>query len=119
MISFLSDSFLKGDNDLVRMSDKFKFVPTLNGISIILVATHSLTRWKQIDLCFFFNLLSANEAFLNEMPEFEGYPFLVITDKEGQVLNSRTSGALEEGLGYSEAKFKAYFEYWKNAELDN
>jgi len=60
-----------------------------------------------------------NEAFLNEMPEFEGYPFLVITDKEGQVLNSRTSGALEEGLGYSEAKFKAYFEYWKNAELDN
>lgn len=57
-----------------------------------------------------------NEAFLDEMPEFEGYPFLVITDEEGQVLNSRTSGALEGGLGYSEAKFKEYFEYWKNAE---
>jgi thioredoxin-related protein len=60
-----------------------------------------------------------NEAFLNNMPEFEGYPFLVITDKDGQVLNSRTSGALEEGLGYSEAKFKEYFEYWKDADQHN
>jgi len=57
-----------------------------------------------------------NEAFLNEMPEFEGYPFIVITDAAGEILNSRTSGALEDGLGYSESKFKEYFSYWKNAE---
>ena len=56
-----------------------------------------------------------NAAFLNEMPEFEGYPFLVITDKDGEVLNSRTSGALEDGFSYSETKFKEYFEYWKQA----
>ncbi len=57
-----------------------------------------------------------NEAFLNEMPEFEGYPFLVITNAQGDILNSRTSGALEEGLGYSENKFTEYFTYWKNTE---
>lgn len=61
---------------------------------------------------------NGNQDFLNEMPEFEGYPFLVITDAKGEVLNSRTSGALEEGLGYSEAKFKEYFTYWKNAERE-
>jgi thioredoxin-related protein len=58
-----------------------------------------------------------NEEFLSEMPEFEGYPFLVITDKSGNVLNSRTSGNLEEGLGYSVSKFTEYFEYWKKTEL--
>ena len=47
----------------MRMSDKLKLVPTLKGIKIIL-ATHSRTLWKQIELCFFFNLLSAKEAFL-------------------------------------------------------
>ncbi len=57
-----------------------------------------------------------NEDFLAEMPEFEGYPFLVITDEDGNVLNSLTSGNLEEGSGYSASKFKEYFEYWKNAE---
>lgn len=57
---------------------------------------------------------NGNEAFLNEMPEFEGYPFLVITDPQGEVLNSRTSGALEEGNGYSETKFLEYFNYWNN-----
>jgi len=60
-----------------------------------------------------------NEAFLREMPEFEGYPFLVITDEDGQILNSRTSGALEDGMGYSESKFKDYFEYWKNAKQED
>lgn len=57
-----------------------------------------------------------NEAFLNEMPEFEGYPFIVITDAQGEVLNSRTSGALEEGNGYSETKFIDYFTYWHSRE---
>jgi thioredoxin-related protein len=57
-----------------------------------------------------------NEAFLNEMPEFEGYPFIVITDAQGEILNSRTSGALEEGNGYSETKFIAYFKYWNSRE---
>jgi len=57
-----------------------------------------------------------NETFLNEMPEFEGYPFIVITDAHGEILNSRTSGALEEGNGYSETKFIAYFNYWNKRE---
>ena len=57
-----------------------------------------------------------NEAFINEMPEFEGYPFLVITDAQGEILNSRTSGALEEGSGYSETKFIDYFKYWNSRQ---
>ena len=31
----------------------------------IALATHSRTRWKQIELCFFFNLDSTIDAFLN------------------------------------------------------
>ncbi len=60
-----------------------------------------------------------NEEFLAQMPEFEGYPFLVITDEDGQVLNSLTSGNLEQGNGYSESKFKEYFEYWKNSDRES
>lgn len=59
-----------------------------------------------------------NAAFINEMPEFEGYPFLVITDAHGQILNSRTSGALESGNGYSVDLFTEYFTYWKNRPTD-
>ncbi len=58
-----------------------------------------------------------NEDFLSQLPEFEGYPFLVITDEDGQVLNSKTSGNFEEGSGYSTSKFKEYFDYWKNADI--
>lgn len=57
-----------------------------------------------------------NQAFLDEMPEFEGYPFIVIANAQGDILNSRTSGALEEGNGYSESKFIEYFNYWNKRE---
>lgn len=57
-----------------------------------------------------------NEDFLSQMPEFEGYPFIIVTNQRGEVLNSLTSGNLEEGNGYSKSKFKEYFEYWQDAD---
>ncbi|PHS70608.1 MAG: thiol-disulfide isomerase [Methylophaga sp.] len=55
-----------------------------------------------------------NEEFLDQLPEFVGYPFLVVTDANGEVLNSITSGYLEEGNGYSETKFREYFKAMKS-----
>ena len=57
-----------------------------------------------------------NEEFLSQMPEFEGYPFIIVTNQRGEVVNSLTSGNLEEGNGYSKSKFKEYFQFWRDAD---
>jgi thioredoxin-related protein len=57
-----------------------------------------------------------NESFLSQMPEFEGFPFIIVTNQHGEVLNSLTSGNLEQGNGYSESKFREYFEHWQGVD---
>ena len=48
--------------DLVKMSVKLSLPSILCG-SIILAATHSLTLWKEIAVCFFCNVASGIDAF--------------------------------------------------------
>ena len=48
----------------MRMSARLNFESALNIICMPLAAL-SLARWKQIELCFFFSLDSAMDAFLN------------------------------------------------------
>jgi thiol:disulfide interchange protein len=57
-----------------------------------------------------------NEKFVNEFPAIKGYPFFVITDSNGVILESQDTGALEEGKGYSLDKFKAFLSKWKKIQ---
>lgn len=63
MIILLNANLLNAGSDLVNKSARLNSDATLYGINMAL-ATHSLTLWKQMELCFFFNLDSAIEAFL-------------------------------------------------------
>jgi thiol:disulfide interchange protein len=60
-----------------------------------------------------------NEKFVNEFPAIKGYPFFVIVDSNGVILESQNTGALEEGKGYSVDKFKAFIAKWKKAQSKN
>lgn len=57
-----------------------------------------------------------NEKFVNEFPAIKGYPFFVITDSNGVILEPQNTGALEEGKGYSVDKFKAFIAKWKKVQ---
>lgn len=42
-----------------------------------------------------------------------GYPVLLVLDKNGKLIHTQETGALEEGKGYSVSKVKEFFEKWK------
>ena len=53
-----------------------------------------------------------NKAALSKYPPVPGYPHLFILDGAGALLHSQDTGALEEGKGYSLAKFREFLEKW-------
>lgn len=58
-----------------------------------------------------------NEAtFARYAPEGSklGYPFFIVLDKWGKVLQVRDSGTLESGKGYDEERVLAFFNKWAN-----
>jgi thiol:disulfide interchange protein len=49
-----------------------------------------------------------NEAFLRTLPAIKGYPHLFVLDAEGKLVHSQETDVLEEGRGYSKARFLAF-----------
>lgn len=55
-----------------------------------------------------------NEAFLGQYPKVDGYPHFFILDADGKLLKDQSTGVLEDGRGYSEAKMRAFISTWEN-----
>jgi thioredoxin-related protein len=53
-----------------------------------------------------------NEAFLGQYPKIDGYPHFFVLDAQGKLVRDQSTGALEEGHGYSEAKMMAFIAAW-------
>jgi thiol:disulfide interchange protein len=53
---------------------------------------------------------SVNERYGN--PIVHGIPVLVVLDSDGKQLTTKDSGELEEGVGHSPAKIKAFLAQW-------
>ena len=53
-----------------------------------------------------------NEAFLSQYPKIDGYPHFFVLDAQGKLVRDQSTGALEEGHGYSEAKMGAFIAAW-------
>ncbi|MAK61356.1 MAG: thiol-disulfide isomerase [Ponticaulis sp.] len=56
-----------------------------------------------------------NEAFLNQFPPAEGYPFFIITDSSGNYIGTQGTAELEEGKSYDSAKMIAFAEKWRKS----
>jgi thiol:disulfide interchange protein len=46
-----------------------------------------------------------NESFLSTLPPVKGYPHLFVLDGDGKLVHSQDTDVLEQGRGYSKAKF--------------
>lgn len=57
------------------------------------------------------NVAVFNKYAPNKGKEF-GYPFFIVMNSQGEVLNVRESGNLEQGKGYDEAKVLEFFNAW-------
>lgn len=53
-----------------------------------------------------------NEAFLSQYPKIDGYPHFFVLDAQGKLVRDQSTGDLEEGHGYSEAKMMAFIAAW-------
>jgi thioredoxin-related protein len=53
-----------------------------------------------------------NEVFLAQFPKIDGYPFLFVLDKQGQLLHSQNSGDLESGDQHDRDKVYAFLREW-------
>lgn len=53
-----------------------------------------------------------NEAFLGQYPKVDGYPHLFVLDADGKLIQDQSTGALEDGHGYSEAAMNAFIAAW-------
>ena len=53
-----------------------------------------------------------NEAFLGHYPKVDGYPHFFVLDAEGKLVRDQSTGDLEEGHGYSEAKMMTFIAAW-------
>ena len=53
-----------------------------------------------------------NEAFLGRYPKIEGYPHFFVLDANGKLVRDQSTGDLEDGHGYSEAKMSAFIAAW-------
>ncbi len=54
-----------------------------------------------------------NEKFLSQYPQVAGYPHFFVLDKDGNLLHSQDTGALEKDKDYDTEKFIAFFNKWK------
>ncbi len=53
-----------------------------------------------------------NTTFLAQYPDIEGYPFLLVLDEAGKLIQSQETSSLEAGNGYDIAKFTAFLKKW-------
>lgn len=53
-----------------------------------------------------------NEEVLSRYPKVAGYPHLFVLEKDGSLLHSQETGALEEGKGHSKEKVLAFLKEW-------
>ncbi|HXC17056.1 MAG TPA: thioredoxin family protein [Holophagaceae bacterium] len=53
-----------------------------------------------------------NEAFLGQFPKVDGYPHFFVLDADGKLVRDQSTGDLEDGRGYSEAKMTAFIKEW-------
>lgn len=53
-----------------------------------------------------------NEAFLSQYPKVDGYPHFFVLDADGKLVRDQSTGALEDGRGYSEPKMMAFIAAW-------
>ena len=56
-----------------------------------------------------------NEAVLSKYPEPDAYPHLVVLDTDGALLQSQSTGPLEEGRAYNFDRMKAFLLKWAPA----
>lgn len=52
------------------------------------------------------------QEFLSKYPAAPGYPHLYVLDGSGKLLHSQPTDVLEEGQGYSLARFREFLEKW-------
>ena len=53
-----------------------------------------------------------NEAFLSNYPEIPGYPHLFVLERDGRLLHSQGTAALEEGPSYNERAVLDFLSAW-------
>jgi len=53
-----------------------------------------------------------NEAFLSKYPKIEGFPHLFVLEKDGKLLHSQDTGALESGKHHDRDKVFAFLKKW-------
>jgi len=53
-----------------------------------------------------------NKEFLAAYPEVKGYPHLFVLEKDGKLLYSQDTSALEDGKSYNLAKFTEFLTKW-------
>ncbi|MGC4051809.1 MAG: thioredoxin family protein [Paludibaculum sp.] len=53
-----------------------------------------------------------NKEFLALYPKIEGYPHLIVLDRDGKLLLSQETDVLEEGKGYNVQRVKAFLAEW-------
>ena len=57
---------------------------------------------------------SDNSEFMAVFPPAQGYPHMYVTDSSGNILSSQDTADFRENKQYSEARFMAFFDRWKN-----
>jgi len=55
---------------------------------------------------------NANAAFLSRFPAIEGYPHIFVLEKDGRLLHSQETDALESGRSYSKEKVTHFLRAW-------
>ena len=54
-----------------------------------------------------------NIEFMAAFPPTKGYPHMYVTDSDGNILSSQDTADFRENKKYSEARFMAFFDRWK------
>jgi thiol:disulfide interchange protein len=54
-----------------------------------------------------------NAEFLSQFPKVEGYPHLFVLDRDGKLLHSQPTAALEHGQSYGEPTVLIFLSSWK------
>ncbi|MBC7797758.1 MAG: thioredoxin family protein [Pyrinomonadaceae bacterium] len=60
-----------------------------------------------------------NKEFLASYPEVKGYPHLFVLEKDGELLHSQDTSALEEGKGYNLKIFTEFLQKWSPAKSED
>lgn len=60
-----------------------------------------------------------NKEFLSQYPAVTGYPHLFVLEKDGKLLYSQDTSALEEEKGYNLQKFTDFLTKWSPVKVSN